>query len=93
MGSITNKEYYCPVCGWRGIFSTNYIGEIHKRCQDCENNMLYCKEDNLGGTGGVRRTVFYRFELSGTKGRVEDKPLRRYLISKYKRSLSVRGTL
>lgn len=90
MGKITNKEYYCPVCGWVGSFSTNHVEEIYIPCKGCNNNILYCKKGNLGEAEGDCRIIFYKFDLSNLTERNEYNTLQKYLGSKYEKKFTAK---
>lgn len=37
------KVYYCPVCGWETVSSTNHYLEIYSGCKNCKSGVLYRK--------------------------------------------------
>lgn len=42
---LTNKQYECPLCKNKTTQYTNYFGEIYTLCKKCNNNQLYCIEE------------------------------------------------
>jgi len=65
---ISNKVYYCPVCGNEENHSTNHYGEIYTSCRKCSNTGLYCKENPPTNHDKTAQIVFYRFNLDNSEG-------------------------
>jgi hypothetical protein len=68
---ISEKIYFCPLCGHEEKHNTNHYGEIYTVCPNCKSIGLYCK--------GVTRLVvaigfftFYEFRnLDEDKDQIE----------------------
>jgi uncharacterized Zn finger protein len=77
---ITNKVYYCPLCGSREDHSTNHIGEIYCHCRNCGNNPLYCEEMDYSKFEYTEAILhYYRFSINESRQLNQYNTLKEYL--------------
>lgn len=64
---VSDKIYFCGVCGAEESVQTNHFGEIYTECKHCNNNILSCKEAPKREHNAIATLHHYRFNLTDSE--------------------------